>query len=208
MRPVGVLPAVALWQPVASLTMLDDGSGRMVKRFETRSYKPPRTIVGKRVLIHAAKKPFGFKSDRAEVVRSCSSAVWNALHKMIGGDPELWESYPLGCLVGSAVIGVGLPIVQFHSRGPGHHPDPLWTPNDGSGKPPFPVVAVNNDESAMTLFTQGVIERIQDQRPFGDWTPGRWAWPLIDPRPLAEPVPYRGAQGVFYVDEAVLGGAL
>jgi hypothetical protein len=35
---------------------------------------------------------------------------------------------------------------------------------------------------------------------FGDWTPGRWAWRLDDPRPLAEPVPMLGRQGWFSVE--------
>jgi hypothetical protein len=33
---------------------------------------------------------------------------------------------------------------------------------------------------------------------FGDWTPGRYAWLLANVRPLAEPVPARGAQGLWH----------
>jgi hypothetical protein len=32
---------------------------------------------------------------------------------------------------------------------------------------------------------------------FGDWTPGRYAWLLANVRPLAEPIPARGAQGLW-----------
>jgi activating signal cointegrator 1 len=38
---------------------------------------------------------------------------------------------------------------------------------------------------------------VTDQRPFGDFTPGRWAWLLDDIRPLPEPVPARGRQGLW-----------
>lgn len=38
---------------------------------------------------------------------------------------------------------------------------------------------------------------IGDQLPYGDFTPGRWAWLLANVRPLAEPVPARGAQGLW-----------
>jgi hypothetical protein len=32
---------------------------------------------------------------------------------------------------------------------------------------------------------------------FGDWTPSRYAWLLGSVRPLAKPVPARGAQGLW-----------
>jgi hypothetical protein len=35
---------------------------------------------------------------------------------------------------------------------------------------------------------------------FGDWTPGRYAWLLANVRPLAEPIPARGAQGLWRWD--------
>lgn len=38
----------------------------------------------------------------------------------------------------------------------------------------------------------------------GDWFPGRFAWALIDVRPLAVPIPYRGAQGLFDVPDDIL----
>lgn len=40
-------------------------------------------------------------------------------------------------------------------------------------------------------------EDITDQRPFGDFTPGRYAWLLADVEALAEPVPARGRQGLW-----------
>ena len=35
---------------------------------------------------------------------------------------------------------------------------------------------------------------------FGDWTPRRYAWVLGNVRPLAEPIPARGAQGLWRWD--------
>src|SRR5262245_9293131 len=31
-----------------------------------------------------------------------------------------------------------------------------------------------------------------DEAAFGDYCPGRWAWEIANPRPLAEPIPFRG----------------
>jgi hypothetical protein len=41
---------------------------------------------------------------------------------------------------------------------------------------------------------------ITDQLPYGEFYPGRWAWLLRDPQPLAEPIPMRGAQHWQEVD--------
>lgn len=40
------------------------------------------------------------------------------------------------------------------------------------------------------------VERLKAD-PFGDYTPGRYGWILTDVQKLAEPIPCRGAQGIF-----------
>lgn len=41
----------------------------------------------------------------------------------------------------------------------------------------------------------------------GDYRDGRYGWIFENLRPLEEPIPYRGEQGLFEVpDELVLGG--
>ena len=43
------------------------------------------------------------------------------------------------------------------------------------------------------------------ERSVGDWQPGRYAWKLENVRPIAEPIPYRGKQGLTVIrDEAIL----
>ncbi len=45
---------------------------------------------------------------------------------------------------------------------------------------------------------QGQMWQLTDQeRAFGDYTPGRWAWLLADVQPLAEPIPAKGALGLW-----------
>lgn len=41
------------------------------------------------------------------------------------------------------------------------------------------------------------------ERRFGDYTPGRWAWILDDVEPLAEPVPYKGALGLWRMPDSM-----
>lgn len=50
-------------------------------------------------------------------------------------------------------------------------------------------------------------EDLADPGYFGDFSSGRFAWRLVDPVPLPEPVPYRGQQGFFTVPDDVFGGA-
>lgn len=38
----------------------------------------------------------------------------------------------------------------------------------------------------------------------GDFSPGRWAWRFIDPLTLAEPIPWRGMQGLWPAPDELL----
>lgn len=42
-------------------------------------------------------------------------------------------------------------------------------------------------------------ETLVDPGPFGDFSPGRFAWRMGDHRALAKPIPFRGMQGFFAV---------
>lgn len=46
------------------------------------------------------------------------------------------------------------------------------------------------------------IER--DERAFGDYTHGRFAWQTTGLRKLAEPIPFRGAQGLFDIPDDLI----
>lgn len=47
-------------------------------------------------------------------------------------------------------------------------------------------------------------ELTEQERAFGDYTPGRFAWLLADVRPLSEPLTYRGAQGLTPLNPEVI----
>lgn len=44
---------------------------------------------------------------------------------------------------------------------------------------------------------------LSDERAFGDFSPGRYAWNLCDVRPLPEPLPCVGARGLWIVPPAL-----
>ena len=43
------------------------------------------------------------------------------------------------------------------------------------------------------------------ERAFGDYTPGRYAWLLSDVRPLAAPIPAKGQLGLWRWEGAIDG---
>jgi hypothetical protein len=45
------------------------------------------------------------------------------------------------------------------------------------------------------------------ERTLGDFSPGRWAWEMRDPRPLAVPVPTRGRLGIFPLTDSLLSAS-
>lgn len=56
--------------------------------------------------------------------------------------------------------------------------------------------------SSLRLWADGAAELgdevdVSDQRPFGDFTPGRFAWLLGNVQPLDVPVPAKGKQGLW-----------
>ena len=50
-----------------------------------------------------------------------------------------------------------------------------------------------------------IANRFERDLALGDWYPGRYAWRLVDVVPLAEPMPFRGAQGLFDTEASALG---
>ena len=111
-----------------------------------------------------------------------------------------WGALPLGAVVAVCDLIDVVPIVQFLSQGPGHVPDPLWAPPGELG---FPMVRTNHNESFATIHRSGGdLTDVTDQLPFGDFTPGRFAW-LLDNVRAVVPVEMKGALGLRDLPEAV-----
>jgi hypothetical protein len=105
-----------------------------------------------------------------------------------------WAQYPapLGAIVGVVNVVECLPIVHMGEecavrRIEGVDVGSLWLsdpdPEDAPG--------------------EGDTSDIIGQLRYGDFTPGRWAWMVADVRPLPEPIPCRGAQGLWTVPDDI-----
>ena len=84
--------AITLWQPWASL--IADG----VKKQETRSWAPPKHLIGERIAIHAAKR----KLTKAEL-RELPSMIHHDISARYG---HFWEEdVPYGAVVATVELG-------------------------------------------------------------------------------------------------------
>jgi hypothetical protein len=101
-----------------------------------------------------------------------------------------WEgNYPLGAVVATCTLADVVPIVTGRSRSILLEERTLVVREE---RPPW--------SSASTLTAWVEIgargEKVTDQLPFGDFTPGRYAWLLTDITPC-DPVPAKGRQGLW-----------
>lgn len=188
-------------QPYASLVMLGH------KRFETRPSPPNGDMRpdGVRGLPGAAV-------NRGDRLLIASTTRWPANFSTYGARFEVWPhdhspmlydsvadrafNVPLGCILGSVEVTDAYPIESIEPGGP--------EPSDASllcGR----VAYVGGDSLTLTdrFVSPPDDTDITDQLPLGEWDPGRWAWALADPQPLAEPVPVVGRQGVWRWDGTV-----
>ena len=155
---------ITLWQPWASL--IADG----VKQYETRSWKPPWNLIGKRIAIHAAKR----KITEQEFYVDLEGKVRWEMYFRYG---LKWnKEIPYGAIVATAEL-VGFFQIEGYAD-----------------KTQSQVVGLWEDRHVI-----GQRETINTD-PFGDYSPGRYAWWLQSVIKLEAPVPAQGKQGIWKCD--------
>ena len=168
--------ALTIRQPWASLIALG------VKTIETRSWS---TAYRGPLVIHAGKAVPASGVLGFPVYRNPSPTMdgWFALDCKTGG----WLALPLGAVVAVVdlvdvvpivdELGLTLPdrstYVQREQRTTGV--TEWWLYNDETGR----------------------CADVTGQEPYGDFTPGRYAWLLDNIRPVDPPVPAKGRQGLW-----------
>jgi len=159
--------ALSLWQPWASLVALS------VKTIETRHWE---TKYRGPLAIHAAKRRAQF-ADMKQVVGDQVDA-WEAWYKAgyVSEDGET-DDMPYGAVVATCELLYCAPVLMHCSSSVCVVPesDGLWLYNPGTGRG----------------------ADIDKQRPFGDFTLGRYAWVLGNIKLVDPPVPATGHQGLW-----------
>lgn len=186
---------LTLWQPWCQFMVIRDPvTGRLVKVIETRGWRAPASAIGKRVLIHAAKRDAEWGSfgayecepwwrgedlrhvadcccDEAAVSPECGRrSKWRSV---LTKDGALFAELPLGKVVGSGTLAACVPITDTHGDAASDH-----------------VFAMGNHLLRWHgggMMSDAVV--IDDQLPYGDFTPGRWAWLFEDVKPTTERCP-------------------
>lgn len=164
------MKALTLHQPWASLIAIG------AKRIETRSWS---TDYQGLLAIHVAKT---FPVEARTFVRHPD--VSDALAGRVPLHRD-WAALPVGAVVATARLVDVVPIVGEGSPDQFDYPHHLYLSPD--------------NRLWRCSISQGegeADERTQDL-PFGDFTPGRYAWLLADVVPLIEPVPAPGRQGLW-----------
>ncbi|MEK9724714.1 MAG: hypothetical protein VW405_14685 [Rhodospirillaceae bacterium] len=225
--------AINVDQPYASLI------AHGIKEWETRPYPPAgwpgipegqrrmpgvRVEPGQEVLIVSNRSMAkgwacwlsAWNDDDADRLNLMESLGWT-LDESANGDGwcKVWKpSVPLGAVVAVARITDVVPIdVVPYPHGMDRW---VWAP---PGRLDYCQLVYHEDYGGWGEHPAD----ISDQLPYGDWTPGRWAWRLDDVRRLTEPVteyrvewdrswtppstkptPVRGRQGVWRPDPALV----
>jgi hypothetical protein len=169
--------AISLWQPWASLIACG------AKPFETRSWAPPRYLIGQTIAIHAAKKIDKGAVEFAEELifgKHGHDLAVKLTATFRGAPDDLMGNFgavlmPIGCVVCIARLDAAF---QLGERA------------DDAARPAASVVQRYTSRQMPKCFTV----RYDD---FGDYAPGRWAWLLRDVTPLLPPPPAIGRQGFF-----------
>jgi hypothetical protein len=117
--------------------------------------------------------------------------------------PEVPVVLPFGAVVAVANLVDVLPIHSYTSRKP-KSPDGRYLLHEVGGRG-VPVLAMFDADGAGLPAHDGRWPDYRDDLPWGDFTPGRYAWLLADVRKLDEPIPAKGRQGLWEWDE-LLGG--
>ncbi len=180
--------ALTFHQPWATLIALG------VKTIETRSWS---TSYRGPLAIHAAKRPSKQEWDTDE---------WSIRYDHVAHYPTVRQMSPERRLLGSL----------FPDDVVGHYPLPLGAVvavadltdclpilSDAEDHIAEPFIE-HDSHGFLTRFAPADTEdswgSLDDQRPYGDFTPGRFGWVLENVVALPEPVPATGRQGLWNWD--------
>jgi hypothetical protein len=199
--------ALSLWQPWASLVALG------VKTIETRSWS---TSYRGPLAIHAARRPV-----REKVVIGAYEA-WlpdepgrpHPNHpdgrpaRLYCNSPKTsfdlarWWPLPFGAVVATCTLVDVVPMKAHTEPTTDHAAHLMVGTRFDAGRLLLarPSEGFSGSGRSITTHFEWATDVVDDQRPYGDFAPGRYAWLLADVKPLAEPIPVRGRQGMWEWD--------
>lgn len=156
------MKALTIWQPWASLIIAG------AKPYEFRGWRAPRSLIGQRIVIHAAARKIDYeeltvlfnvlalRDHNAEIARAAAETCLIPEKAIPILNMALERRLPMACGIGTAILGEprsGLDIAEE-----------------------FGVPRANDSD--------------RDEH-------ANWGWPMLDIEPWREPIPMRGKQGLW-----------
>jgi hypothetical protein len=164
---VSGIPTVTVPQPIPTLAALG------VVTALTMARHAPADVVGGRLLIHASQ----YDAPISDMHRPENKPGWDKLGDLIGG-----AAPPLGRIVASATLTACVSILDdATSCGLLCREDHI-AQADGE-------LWVQRFSHVEDCIPHWDAHEISDQLPYGDWSPGRWAWLLDNVKSTTERCP-------------------
>ena len=159
------MKALTVWQPWASLIMAG------AKPYEFRGWRAPRSMIGQRIVIHAAAK----KIDRDE-----ACILWTILM-----DRECDDVSRIMAAETCLIPELALPILNLAFM---------------SGREPLAMAAglgtaiIGEPRNGLEIAEEFGVPRANDSDRDEH---ANWGWPMLEIEPWPQPIPMRGAQGFW-----------
>jgi hypothetical protein len=191
------IPVLSLHEPWASLIMFG------AKRYETRTWSCPRSMLNRPIALHAARKLEG-RLGTSRTIGEFELRRDRAGYML--GHPRLSWPYRLnpGAIIGIVTITASIPMV--HSIPYARTSNP-WKAHHSHGAE-NPVIDLDLDDSPVARPWLSTFDRwaddgsdersalsIASEAPYGSWVHGNHAWQLGTVKRLLRPVPFTGGQG-------------
>lgn len=168
------MKALTIWQPWASLIIAG------AKPYEFRSWRAPRSLIGQRIVIHAAAKKIpsydlnqllyviALRDRSAELARAAAETCLIPAKAQPVLDSAREMALPMSAGIGTAIIGEPRLGTEIAAE--------------------FGVPRANDSD--------------RDQH-------ANWGWPMLEIEPWETPIPMRGAQGFWNwpTPDQIMGGA-
>lgn len=163
------MKALTIWQPWASLIIAG------AKPYEFRGWRPPRSIIGQRIVIHAAARQL----DRDE-----AAELYHVLHNR-RIDDEIARYAAETCLIPEMAL-----TVLTTALAPGHTPGALGLPFAcGLG-----TAIIGEPRLGTDIAAEFGVPRANDSDRDEH---ANWGWPMLDIEAWPEPIPMKGKQGLW-----------
>lgn len=174
------MKGLTVWQPWASLI------GIGAKPYEFRGWRPPASIIGQRIAIHAAARPLKIRE------------VQGLIESINGAE---------GGLTACLRAEIALPFLERLARGLANSPDTLFGTEDAALCPLSAIICtaiVGEPKRGDLCAAEFGIDHGGNDSDRNDHF--NWGWPMLEVQ-WTPPIPFRGAQGFFNVPDHLIRSA-